>query len=271
MARPINLPEDIDASDQPTVAAFHRGTRKAARIRSHSHERGQLLIVSSGLAVTKTSAGSWVATTGSASWIPSGLEHSINVHAGTDGWFAYVRADACQGLPQVISVARASSLLREAVARCAQRAGEATDHAAEERLSAVILDEIKALTFGAAYLPMPAHDQTRQIADAIMRDPADNRPLAELADAVGLSRRTATRHFADETGLSFSGWRQRMRLLRAMEWLGEGVTVTETALSLGYDSPSAFTAMFRRSFGVPPAEYAGRRKASALREEAPRE
>lgn len=218
------------------------------------------MIIASGLLVLETNAGSWVATAGSASWIPPGHEHSLNIHGGTGGWFAYVRQEACRDLPQTIGVARATGLLREAVARCAQRAGEVTNRAAEERLSAVILDEILALPFSAAYLPMPAHSPSRRIAAAIMRDPTDNRPLAELADAAGLSRRTATRRFAAETGLSFSAWRQRLRMLRAMEWLAEGTSVTETALNLGYDSPSAFTAMFRRSFGVGPSEYAGRRK-----------
>jgi AraC-like DNA-binding protein len=31
--------------------------------------------------------------------------------------------------------------------------------------------------------------------------------------------------------------------------------VTAIALDLGYESPSAFTAMFRRAFGVPPGQY----------------
>ncbi len=263
MSRPIKALTDIDATDQPTVVAFQRETRKAASIRPHQHERGQLLIISSGLLVMETTAGSWVSTAGSASWIPPGIEHSLNIHGGTGGWFAYVRPDACRDLPQAIGVASATGLLREAVARCAQRAGEAPGCAAEERLSAVILDEIVGLPFSAAYLPMPAHGPSRRIAAAIMRDPTDNRPLAELADAAGMSRRTATRRFTAETGLSFLAWRQRLRMLRAMEWLAEGTSVTETALSLGYDSPSAFTAMFRRSFGIGPAEYAGRRRSGS--------
>jgi AraC-like DNA-binding protein len=33
--------------------------------------------------------------------------------------------------------------------------------------------------------------------------------------------------------------------------------VTEVALDLGYASPSAFAAMFRKSLGMPPSRYFG--------------
>ncbi|HIM37390.1 MAG TPA: AraC family transcriptional regulator [Dehalococcoidia bacterium] len=39
--------------------------------------------------------------------------------------------------------------------------------------------------------------------------------------------------------------------------IGEGHTVTETALSVGYETTSAFIAMFRRSLGVTPGQYFG--------------
>jgi len=41
--------------------------------------------------------------------------------------------------------------------------------------------------------------------------------------------------------------------LRALERLAAGDAVTRVALELGYQSPSAFIAMFKRAFGVPPS------------------
>jgi AraC-like DNA-binding protein len=55
--------------------------------------------------------------------------------------------------------------------------------------------------------------------------------------------------------MSFGAWRQQMRLLRALEKLAAGEAVTTVALDLGYDSPSAFTAMFRRNLGAAPTRY----------------
>ena len=63
------------------------------------------------------------------------------------------------------------------------------------------------------------------------------------------------RLFQSQTGLSFGGWRQQARLLEAMGRLGRGAPVTQVALDLGYDSVSAFSAMFRRAAGASPSAY----------------
>ncbi|CFO11954.1 AraC family transcriptional regulator [Bordetella pertussis] len=70
-----------------------------------------------------------------------------------------------------------------------------------------------------------------------------------------LSARTLYRRFLDETGLSFARWIQQARLLDAVRRLGDGQAVTDVALDLGYQSPSAFTAMFNRALGCSPREW----------------
>ena len=69
------------------------------------------------------------------------------------------------------------------------------------------------------------------------------------------SERTVARLFLSETGLSFGAWRQQARVLEAMGRLGGGAPVTQVALDLGYDSVSAFSAMFRRAAGASPSAY----------------
>jgi AraC-like DNA-binding protein len=56
---------------------------------------------------------------------------------------------------------------------------------------------------------------------------------------VGASERTLARLFREETHLSFSEWRQRIRLLEAVCNLARGVTVSKLAHELGYASASA--------------------------------
>jgi AraC-like DNA-binding protein len=55
--------------------------------------------------------------------------------------------------------------------------------------------------------------------------------------------------------LSFRAWRQQVRLLGALERLAAGQAVTTVAWELGYESPSAFGAMFRRALGTTPGRY----------------
>jgi AraC-like DNA-binding protein len=63
------------------------------------------------------------------------------------------------------------------------------------------------------------------------------------------------RLFQAETGMTFGKWRQQLRLLHALRQLAMDRPVTEVALEVGYDSPSAFIAMFRGALGTTPTRY----------------
>jgi AraC-like DNA-binding protein len=43
--------------------------------------------------------------------------------------------------------------------------------------------------------------------------------------------------------------------MEALSMLTSGKPITSVAYNIGYESPSAFTAMFHRAFGVPPRQY----------------
>src|SRR5690606_16861112 len=104
-------------------------------------------------------------------------------------------------------------------------------------------------------LPMPQDARLLKIARALSDRPDDARRMEQWAEWAGVAPRTLSRRFAAETGFNFTEWRQRVRLLRALELLAAGRPVTAIALDLGYDSVSAFIALFRRVFGVTPGRY----------------
>ena len=54
--------------------------------------------------------------------------------------------------------------------------------------------------------------------------------------------------------MTFAQWRQQVRLREAMVRLGEGEPVTTVALAVGYETPSAFTAVFRRALNLLPSK-----------------
>jgi AraC-like DNA-binding protein len=80
-------------------------------------------------------------------------------------------------------------------------------------------------------------------------NPADQRTLSEWADFVGMTSRTLARHIQKATNLTFGQWRQQIRLLEGLKKLGRKESVTKVAMDLGYDSPSAFIAMFKKALG----------------------
>jgi AraC-like DNA-binding protein len=97
----------------------------------------------------------------------------------------------------------------------------------------------------------------------LIADPASSLGLEALAREAGASPRTLAREFAAETGLSFTAWRSRLRLSEASALIAEGLAVGEVARRCGYGSPSAFTAMMRRTLGAAPRELG--REAAASR------
>jgi AraC-like DNA-binding protein len=120
---------------------------------------------------------------------------------------------------------------------------------------AVIPDELAGLEPEPLHLPLPADSRLRSVTDTLIADPADGRDLKAWATTAGASERTLARLFVKETGMTFGTWRQRRRLLAAIGRLAEGQSVTSVALDLGYDSPSAFITMFRRTLGATPGRY----------------
>src|SRR5262249_57955716 len=94
---------------------------------------------------------------------------------------------------------------------------------------------------------MPPPPRLGALCRALLARPADRRTLGQWATTVNVSERTLARLFQEETGLSFAAWRQQARVLEAMGRLGGGAPVTQVALDVGYDSVSAFSAMFRRA------------------------
>ncbi len=146
-------------------------------------------------------------------------------------------------------------LLRALTERAADWRRDMTLDAAQARLAAVMLDEVARLRHEAVTLPSPSDPRLRRVATALAADPGDLRGLKEWADVACMAPRSLTRRFARETGMSLSLWRQRLRLLTAQERLARGDAVTRIAGDVGYDSPSAFSAAFRRAFGLSPLDY----------------
>ena len=83
------------------------------------------------------------------------------------------------------------------------------------------------------------------------------------AARVGASTRTIARLFRQELGVSFSQWRQQAVLARAIPLLSQGHALARVAHELGYQSQSAFSAMFRRAFGESPRAFFTREQGAA--------
>lgn len=253
------LADYVNAADGPVlVAATGREDRELAA-EAHRHARGQLFGSLHGLLSVALDDGVWVVPAIHAVWLPPHTVHAGRSHGLFHGWSVYVAESACADLPPRPCTLRLSGLLREAVLRAASWPVQPQPlDGARARVAAVILDEIRQLPVEPLGLPLPRDPRLQRIARALIDDPADTRDLEAWAAWAAVGSRTLSRRFVAETGFSFSAWRQRARMLRALEMLAAGAPVTALALDLGYATASAFIAQFRRTFGQTPAAYRAR-------------
>lgn len=123
---------------------------------------------------------------------------------------------------------------------------------ADIRLALVLVDQLSKAPRRDSYLPISNDALLRHITDALQADPGDNRSLAEWARRLQTTERTLSRRFQSGLGVSFNEWRQRLKLVTSLSLIESGNSIGKIAGELGYNSSSAFIAMFRRQTGVSP-------------------
>ena len=239
---------------QPVVAlavSFPNGHR----IPRHRHRSAQLVLAVTGVMTVTTRDGTWVVPPLRAVFVPAGVVHAIRMTGAVAMRTVYVARPLADALPDACCVVSVTPLLRELVVRAAGFPKRWAVDSSEARVAALIVDEIRAARVAPLQLRSPRDARALRVTRALEANPGDARSLAQWAKSAGASPRTLARVFQSETGLSFGAWRQQLRLLRALERIGSGDAVTAVALELGYESPSAFIAMFRKALGVSPGRY----------------
>jgi AraC-like DNA-binding protein len=222
----------------------------------HTHEDHQLAWAASGVLTVLTADATWVLPTTRALWIPAGLRHET----ASDGGRATMRSLYIR--PGLFPVSwdetarptpvRASPLLAELIGYLGQPDLDPGHRAHAETLLADLLTPVPVTTIAVA---SPTSATAVRVAEALRKDPADRRTLKDWGRAVGASERTLARAFTAEAGLPFGRWRTRARLQAALSMLAVGDPVGRVAGRVGYDTPSAFVAAFRRETGQTPGTY----------------
>lgn len=243
------------------VAAMPKDFAAGFEILPHHHERAQLIHATAGTMRVATDDGVWVVPPQRALWMPAGVEHGIVMLSDTTMRTLYVRDDAAAFMPSACKVMSVSPLLRELIVRATELPVQIDESGPAGHVVALILSELRGLQSLPLQLPMPRDARLRALCESLLEAPGDQRPLDAWAATINASARTLARRFQSETGLSFGAWRQQARVLEAMGRLGGGEPVTQVALDLGYESVSAFSAMFHRATGTSPSQFRNRPQA----------
>jgi AraC-like DNA-binding protein len=237
------------------VASVSADLANGQVIPEHFHPEDQLLFASSGVMTLRTKGGIWVVPPLRAVWIPALTPHSVTMCAPVSMRTLYFLPRLCRALPRKCFVLGVSLLLRELILHACRFQKLNSKVAAQKRIIEIIVEQLKGVESAPLQLPHPADARALRIVKTLTENPADQRTLNKLCKDCGASKRTIQRLFLEETKMSFARWRQQLRLLHAIQSLAAGEKVTTAALDAGYNSTSAFIAMFRKQLGTTPMRY----------------
>ena len=222
----------------------------------HSHGRGQLLYAETGVVVLRNTFGTWVAPPERAVWTPAHTPHAVRTVGTVTTRSVLLDATTSQVLGDTSTVISVSSLLRQLLIAATRVPLDYDTAGRDGQVMDLLVSELGRAPRVALSVPFPQSEKLAALCRAFLEAPDIHASIDGWSDAMGMDRRAFTRTFRKQTGLSFGAWRQQACIVVALPRLADGESVTTIALDMGYDSPAAFSTMFRRVLGVPPSRYA---------------
>lgn len=246
------------------VTALAKEEDFGASILPHCHRQAQLLYATEGVMRVRTEFGVWMLPPRRALLIAPGVTHELTMMSKVSMRSVYIEPDAAAAFGGGCKVIEVSALLRELILALLREPDDASQRG--EHLAQLILSELRVAETVPLAIPWPRDRRLVTVCEAIMQQPGRRRSIEDWASDAGASARTLIRLFTRETGLHYRAWVQQVQLADAFCRLARGDSVGDIARELGYASPSAFSAMFRRTLGRTPQYYQGEWRSPAHRD-----
>jgi AraC-like DNA-binding protein/quercetin dioxygenase-like cupin family protein len=274
------VPYQPDPLDPVRVRA--RRLAASTRIEPHRHAWAQVAYSAKGVLRVSAEQHTYIVPPSRAVWIPPGVEHVVTVVEDAELRTLYLHLAVGQDGPSGLSaepavaerpasmghdrqaaptwsrcrVLEVSPLLRELVEQLGDAATEGQAQTERLRLcAALVQDELRRAPTVSLGVGLPSDKRLRALCEAVLDDPARHATLQGWAGEAGASVRTIARLFQQELGTTFAEWRQQVLLAKALSMAARKRPMAHIAAELGYASASAFSAMVRRSVGVPPSRF----------------
>jgi len=226
-------------------------------IEKHSHCRHQLLFASKGLMQLYINNDILLVPNDRAIFIPANTQHSIKMLSDVFMRTIYIEPsnDKSWELDQGLKVISVNRLIHELINALSEAELDSVYSRKEEIIVELIELELENAVNEPILITLPQHTKLRKICSHILNYPSDNITLTQWGDICGVSERTLSRLFAKEIGLDYRTWRQKVRLMHAVELLAQGKIVKQVAILCGYKSLSAFTTAFHAHLGYLPSAF----------------
>ncbi|OED50361.1 AraC family transcriptional regulator [Leisingera sp. S232] len=229
------------------VASYARSYADGYVSTWHDHPRHQLVYAVSGLMMAEAGGTSWAVPAGTGLIVPAGMRHEIRMAGEVRLQSLYI--DPSEAGADAMAECRAVTvepLLAGLIAALCEMNNPWPLPPRAHHLSRLILLELGAASKSSLALPYPADIRLRRVCDDLAAAPGSGRTIDHWAALAGMSRRSFTRRFHQETGLSLGGWRDRLRCQIALRAKARGERMEQVAQRLGYASRQSLQMMMRR-------------------------
>ncbi|UXS03343.1 AraC family transcriptional regulator [Agrobacterium tumefaciens] len=245
----------IEGTNEP-VLALHRIYPSGHHTPLHHHARAQIWCARKGVVLVSTAGGRWMIPPDHGLIIPAGMKHEADAISTVEMYSIYVHPDLF--FPETPKVVEITGLASSLILELLSEEQKPSAFHRQGLVRALLLDEINGLPERPLGLPFPRNARLAALCRDFLKRPVVKIEIDDWAAAMGISRRSFTRLFRSELGVSFVTWRQQACIFASLPRLAEGESVTTVALDAGYENISAFTTMFRRMLGSSPRAYGKR-------------
>ena len=239
----------------------HRGAkRRGVGLPIHAHGESQLTLAVSGIVQAHTGEGRWLVPPQLAVWVPAGVPHRIEVLTDAELWIVHWQPSAARkwAPPTLLDRAFALRVTPLLHSLCATAFAAETGPEKAELVVRLMLHELTETAHAPTFLPLPTSRVGQRVADFALRDHRNRLDVGELASRAATSVRTVSRLFPAETGLTFKAWRQRARIVHAMDRLARGNEIARVSAETGFASTAAFSCAFRQVTAMTPTTFLSR-------------
>lgn len=231
------------------------------RFPAHKHNKGQLLLVSGGMAYLKTLEKEYYIPSQHYVWIPKGMMHNVKFNTGELTILnIYFKDEPVSAYPHYdkLGIYPVSSLLREMLTFSENWQGVIFPGSWEYEFLTT-MKHLLAHSPGKPFsilLPTTEDKRLLEITTYLHENLQDPLTLPLVAVKFGLSVRNLTRLFQQHLKISFLQYLKMLRMIKAMELLmGAEKNVSEIAYQVGYSSIAAFSNTFQQLVNMRPSDF----------------
>lgn len=220
----------------------------------------QFFYLQKGFVTVEDERGYWTVSPGQIAWMPPYIQYKTEGIGRIAGWGVSLAPLLSVGMPEVACALNCSPFIPLILERAYQwHQGEEGVYvpliSRYEIMLQVLVDELRFGSKAQERLLLPKGKRLNTMAREILANPSNRRSINDWADKTKISSRSISRHFSNETNMTFAQWRQLASLLVARKRLALGDSVHHVAQSVGYENVSAFIASFKKAFDQTPAQF----------------